>query len=76
MDVDPDNSFINTLNQIADELGNLSVGQLSFRDQCAIAAIPLIIHRNNIDAWAAKDAKDCFDFADAMEAERQKRDGK
>lgn len=61
------------------EQQNKNCATLSFRDQCAIAAIPIIEHYLMAAGKAATDdniAEGSFDLADAMELERQKRNGK
>lgn len=49
---------------------------LSFRDQCAIAAMQALISTDNYSSAAPVCAIDAFDFAESMEAERQKRGAK
>lgn len=47
---------------------------LSFRDQCAIAAMnALIVSPDDETNTRSKCARRAFDYADAMEAERKKR---
>lgn len=73
--------FEKTLDRIANELGDISCIQLSFRDQCAIAAMIMSeAYLNRIGSipppTKGEIATDAFNLADAMEAERLKRGAK
>lgn len=61
------------------ELVKLNAKTLSFRDQCAIAALDQTMQRNptsesaTYDIWLKLIVNGAFNIADAMEAERKKR---
>ena len=63
------------LRSIDTALGAIKDNSLSFRDKCAIAAMQTLLHNtaDNMRYSVVDCAKDAFDYADAMESERQKR---